>query len=132
MSAAHFILYVAEPQRSRDFYAAVLAQAPRLEVPGMTEFVLPASGGCAVLGLMPEAGIRRLLGDALPDPALAQGIPRAELYLLLDEDPTPFIERALAAGARRLSALQPRDWGHRAAYLLDPDGHVLAMAQPLV
>jgi predicted alpha/beta superfamily hydrolase len=44
MSAAHFILYVAEPQRSRDFYAAVLAQAPRLEVPGMTEFVLPGFG----------------------------------------------------------------------------------------
>lgn len=97
----------------------------------MTEFALPGTGGGAVLGLMPEAGIRRLLGEVLPDPARARGIPRAELYLLLDEDPTPYIERALAAGARLLSALQPRDWSHRAAYLLDLDGHVLALAQSL-
>lgn len=122
---AHFILYVRDARASAAFYREVLAVAPRLDVPGMTEFDL-ASG--AVLGLMPEAGIARLLGEALPSPAAARGVPRAELYLLVDE-PGAFHARALAAGAAELSALAPRPWGHDAAYSLDPDAHVLAFAR---
>jgi uncharacterized protein len=124
---AHTILYVADQARSAAFYTAVLAQAPRLDVPGMTEYEL---AGGAVLGLMPEAGIRRLLGDRLPDPAQARGGPRAELYLLVS-DPDAYHCRALEHGARELSPLAPRDWGDRAAYALDPDGHVLAFAEPM-
>jgi len=121
----HFILYVSDQVRSTAFYASVLGVAPSLNVPGMTEFELD---GGAVLGLMPEAGIRRLLGPALPDLTAGQGVPRAELYLV-SGDPRPFHERALAAGARELSAVAPRDWGHLAGYSLDPDGHVIAFAQ---
>ncbi len=123
----YFILYVSDQAASTVFYAAVLADQPRLNVPGMTEFALP---GGAVLGLMPESGIRKLLGPALPDPSAARGIPRAELYLLVDQ-PAVYIERALASGATLLSPLQPRDWGHLAAYCLDIDGHVLAFAAEL-
>lgn len=123
---AHFILYVSNQLASARFYEAALGVAPRLDVPGMTEIEL---GGC-VLGLMPEAGIRRLLGEAIADPATARGVPRAELYLLVD-DPAACHARALAAGARELSPLSPRDWGHAAAYSLDPDGHVLAFARAL-
>lgn len=122
-----FVLYVASQARSAEFYSAVLGKGPRLNVPGMTEFDL---GGGAVLGLMPETGIKRLLGDSLPDPAQAHGVPRAELYLLVEDAATSHT-RALDAGARELSPLLPRDWGHRAAYSLDPDGHVLAFAEPL-
>jgi len=124
---AHFILYVADQERSAAFYEAALGTPPRLHVPGMTEFAL-AGGG--VLGLMPERGIARLLGPALPDPAGARGVPRAELYLVVDA-PQSCHDRALAAGARELSPLSPRDWGHVAAYSLDADGHVLAFAAPL-
>lgn len=124
MSATHLILYVADQRRSAAFWTAVLARAPRLDVPGMTEFDLP---GGAVLGLMPEAGIRRLLGARLPDPSAARGVPRAELYLLVD-DPQALHARALAAGAVELDPLRPRNWGQRVAYALDPDGHVLASA----
>jgi uncharacterized protein len=90
----------------------------------MTEFELP---GGAVLGLMPVAGIRRLLGRAIPDPDAAAGIPRSELYLVVD-DASVYHQRALAAGARELSPVEHRDWGHVAGYTLDPDGHVLAFA----
>jgi uncharacterized glyoxalase superfamily protein PhnB len=92
----------------------------------MTEFSLNDG---AVLGLMPQAGIKRLLGDKLPDPAGAGRTPRAELYLLVD-DPAGHHQRALQSGARELSPLLPRDWGHTAGYSLDPDGHVLAFARP--
>jgi uncharacterized protein len=124
ITGAHLILYVRDQGTSRRFYAAALGVDPILDVPGMTEFPL---GTGAVLGLMPVAGIRRLLGDRLPDPGTAAGIPRAELYLRV-ADPAAYHARALAAGARELSPLLPRDWGDLAAYSLDPDGHVLALA----
>ena len=123
---AHFILFVADQRAACAFYRAVLALEPRLDVPGMTEFEL---AGGAVLGLMPEQGIRRLLGERLPDPAGARGVPRVELYLVVD-DVEAGHRRALAAGAVELSAAADREWGHRVSYLLDHDGHVLAFATP--
>ncbi len=122
---AHFILFVRDQGASRRFWEAALAVTPSLDVPGMTELPLP---GGAVLGLMPAAGIKRLLGATLPDPASADGVPRAEVYLVV-ADPAAAHARALAAGARELSPLVARDWGHEAAYALDPDGHVVAFAR---
>lgn len=121
---SHFILYVSDQEKSTQFYTQVLAQEPRLHVPGMTEFALP---GGAVLGLMPEKNICALLGPQLPDPQLARGVPRAELYLLVQE-PHDYHSRALSAGARELSPPLPRSWGHTAGYSLDLDSHVLAFA----
>jgi uncharacterized protein len=125
MPAALFVLYVADQAAARAFYTRALGREPQLDVPGMTEFAL---GEGAALGLMPAAGIRRLLGPALPDPAAAAGTPRAELYLRV-EGAAAAHARALAAGARELSPLAARNWGERVAYSLDPDGHVLAFAE---
>jgi len=121
---AEFILYVADQEAATAFWCDVLGQAPSLNVPGMTEFSL-AEG--AVLGLMPEEGIAALLGAALPDPAGARGVPRAEVYLVVD-DPAAYHSRALTAGAVELSPLMERDWGDEVAYCIDADGHVLAFA----
>ena len=124
MESTLIVLYVADQDRSTAFYRAVLICEPVLNVPGMTQFLLP---GGATLGLMPVDAIRRLL------PALARGkdavAPRCELYLVV-YDPGAFHRRALDSGAAELDALAPRDWGDDAAYSLDPDGHVLAFAQP--
>ncbi len=121
---SNIILYVSDQQRSRDFYAQVLQLAPTLDVPGMTEFLLSES---LVLGLMPEKGIVRLLGNAIKNPALAAGIPRAELYLSV-EQPQQYHQRALQAGANELKAYSLMNWGDMAAYSLDPDGHILVFA----
>ena len=118
---AHFILYVTDQQRSSRFYTAALDAEPQLDVPGMTEFSL---GPSAVLGLMPTEAIRRLL-PGLPEPDVGAAPPRAELYLVVD-DPVSAHQRALDAGARELSPVSARDWGHMAGYSLDPDGHVVA------
>jgi catechol 2,3-dioxygenase-like lactoylglutathione lyase family enzyme len=126
VARTNFILYVRDQRASADFYRRVLAVEPTLDVPGMTEFRL---GDGVVLGLMPERGITRLLKGAV-DPASAGGVPRAEVYLLVD-DPAGYHARALAAGARELSSLEARDWGEAAAYSQDPDGHVLAFARSL-
>jgi len=96
----NIILYVGDQAKSREFYAIILGKAPRLDVPGMTEFEL--SDTC-ILGLMPEKGIKRLL-PAMPDPETAGGIPRAEVYLTVP-DPEVYHVRALAAGARAAQGL---------------------------
>lgn len=121
---ANFILYVADQRLSTEFYATVLARQPDLNVPGMTEFKISES---CVLGLMPEAGIKRLLGERLPDPSGANGVPRAEVYLTV-HDPQAYHQRAIENGARELSPLALRNWGDEVAYSLDPDGHVLCFA----
>lgn len=127
ISGVLFILYVADQERSTNFYRQLFDVEPSLYVQGMTEFTL---GENYKIGLMPEAGIKRLLGAALPDPALASGIARSEFYMLV-EDPDALHRRALDCGAREISPLQPRGWGDLAAYSLDPDGHVLAFAKTI-
>ena len=122
---SHFILYVADPRASAGFYSRVLGRPPSLDVPGMTEFELTPD---SVLGLMPASGIRRLLGDPLPDLVAGNGVAKAELYLVV-EGAQAHHARALAEGARELSPLGPRSWGHEVAYSLDPDGYVLAFAE---
>jgi len=120
----HFILYVKDRARSTQFYKNVLGIEPSLDVPGMTEFELP---GGSIIGLMPEAGIKKLLNGKTEDPSAANGIPRCEIYLLVD-DPQYYYDSALQNGALEISPLSLRDWGHRAAYCADPDGHILAFA----
>jgi len=85
------ILYVKDQDRSTAFYKQVLGFEPTLNDPCMTEFKL---GEGYFLGLMPEKGIKLLLAGALPDPAIAKGVPRAELYLSVD-DPFEFHQRSI-------------------------------------
>ena len=124
LSESYFILYVADQRRSRAFYSTVFELEPRLDVPGMTEFALPSGG---VLGLMPETGIVDLLSLKLDNPARANGITRAELYLL-HPSASAYHARSLLAGAKELSPMLPRAWGHHAAYSQDKDGYILAFA----
>lgn len=124
MKAIHFILYVSNQERSSKFYEKIFELQPRLNVPGMTEFEL--SNG-TILGLMPESGINKLLEDKIKSPSQASGIPRSELYLVVDE-PERFHLRALELGAKELSPFQKRDWGDSVAYSSDLDGHILAFA----
>ena len=121
---AHFILYVEDQARSRAFYGQVLDQRTVLDVPGMTEFEL---GVDAILGLMPEAGIRRLLPELDPGPGGPASRLRAELYLHT-ASPAASYARALAAGATALSPPELRAWGDVVAYCLDPDRYVIAFA----
>ncbi len=128
------ILYVANQDVSREFYRRVLLMEPVLDVPGMTEFRLNDG---ALLGLMPENGIAKIICEAddfeqstlspMPHPSLGKGIPRCELYLPVD-DPSEWLERVVNAGGKAISKASLRNWGDDVAYGCDPDGHVLAFA----
>lgn len=121
---SHFILYVRDQKVSCSFYEQVLGYKPKLNVPGMTEFLLSAD---SVLGLMPEKGIKQLLGSSIQNPESTNGISRAEIYLVVIS-PEEYMDRAISAGGRLLSKVEPRNWGDRVGYIADLDGHVLALA----
>lgn len=119
------ILYVSDQERSKSFYETILKKQPLLHVPGMTEFQLNES---ILLGLMPENGIVKILGDKTPHPGKGNGIPRCELYLPVN-DPQDFLRIAVKAGAKEISPPELRTWGDTVAYCSDPDGHVIAFAK---
>ncbi len=123
MNEAYFILYVHDQARSATYYGEVLAQTPIVDVPGITEFQLNEG---SILAVMPVKSAAKLLGESV-FPA-SSGVPKAELYLVVD-GPERFHRRALSCGGSELSPMQLRDWGHRAAYSVDTDGHVLAFAE---
>ena len=125
MKIIEFILYVSEQQKSKNFYEKLLAIYPHLDVPGMTEFILSEN---VKLGLMPNNGIAKILQDKTPHPATGNGIPRCELYLKVD-NPEEYIKRSLELGSKIISPFKNRDWGDRAGYISDPDGHIIAFAE---
>ncbi len=125
MKQIEFILYVADQEKSRNFYENVLGIKPCLDVPGMTEFRLAEN---IKLGLMPNNGIAKILADKTPHPNQGQGIPRCELYLKV-ENPSEYLKRGINAGAKEISKLESRDWGDKTGYISDLDGHIIAFAE---
>src|SRR5690606_3048297 len=123
----HTILYVIDQAASREFYSRILGMEPVLDVPGMTEFKF---SDCFTLGLMPHSSINKILQGKTEDPASGSGIPRCELYLYVDDTEAEY-QNAVALNAKVLSAPADRDWGDRAFYLADPDGHIVAFAKQL-
>lgn len=126
LNSTEIILYVENQGISCAFYQALLGFAPILDVPGMTEFEL---GPYCKLGLMPNAGIAKILADKMPHPAEANGIPRCELYLQVN-DIESACTHALKTGAKLIADLAHRDWGDQVCYMADPDGHIIAFATP--
>ncbi len=122
-----FILYVKDQRASALFYAELLNIKPVLDVPGMTEFQLNAN---CKLGLMPEEGIAKIIMPALPHPDKANGIPRCELYLMV-EDISVYYERIKKLNAKIVNEIAGRDWGDTVFYAADADGHVIAFAEKI-
>lgn len=119
------ILYVSDQARSTAFYERLFRKEADLNVPGMTEFIV-AEG--FKLGLMPNKGIATILQEHTPHPDEGNGIPRCELYFLVEDLQLEF-DNAHNAGAQLISPIQDRDWGDQACYFADPDGHIIAFAE---
>ncbi len=125
VKALETILYVKSQDLSTRFYRELFRCEPDLNVPGMTEFVVSEH---VKIGLMPVDGIVRLLGNAIPNPSHADGIPRCELYFIVEDVHAEF-QHAIECGAIMISPVLLRDWGDSVCYFSDPDGHVIAFAQ---
>ena len=82
-----------------------------------------------MLGLFERDGFA---GEAAADPIPADPSRQTatEIYVRMD-DARSAVERLRELGARELKQLEPKVWGHEAAYFADPDGNVVAVAQAL-
>lgn len=118
------ILYVEELARASTFYDAAFGWPKSVDVPVYVEYELNEG---ARLGLMTQGNTRHFLGPALGALRPMDGCPRAEVYLRVD-DLDGVIRRLDALGARCTSPRARRAWGDDAAYYLDHDGYVLAVA----
>ena len=127
ISLTQIILYVSNQEKSKDFYAKIFRKGPDLHVSGMTEFIL--SDSCK-LGLMPNNGIAKILKDKMPNPETGTGIPRCELYFYVENIESEF-NNALENGALLISPIEDRNWGDKACYFSDSDGHIIAFAQKI-
>lgn len=119
------ILYVNDQATSARFYQQLFRQAPSLNVPGMTEFIV---GDNCKIGIMPNKSIAAILTDKTQHPDKGNGIPRCELYLHIEDIQREY-DNALASGATLISPILDRDWGDTVCYFSDPDGHIIAFAR---
>lgn len=119
------ILYVRNQEESCLFYKKLFRREPDLHVPGMTEFNV--SDNCKI-GLMPNNGIAKILGNKTPHPDSGNGIPRCELYFYVENIQLEF-DNAIKSGAKLISGIADRDWGDSVCYFSDPDGHIIAFAE---
>jgi predicted enzyme related to lactoylglutathione lyase len=119
------ILYVKDHQKSTQFYEQLFRKTADLNVPGMTEFIL---NDFCKLGLMPNDGIAKIITPTLPHPNLGNGIPRCELYFLVDNLQEEY-QNIKEFGAKIISEIEERNWGDTAFYFSDLDGHVIAFAE---
>lgn len=120
-----FILYVKDQQKSTSFYSTLFRKDPDLNVSGMTEFIL---NDFCKLGLIPIDGIAKIITPKLAHPNLGNGIPRCELYFIVENIQIEF-EHVVKMNAPIISYIEERNWGDLAFYFSDLDGHVIALAE---
>ena len=123
----HVIVAVDDVNRSAAFYQDVFGW-PRNDRIDYDEYVeLHSPDG--TLGLCERDTYGHLTGATPMTPQNGDVSP-AYLYVRV-ADVREAIAKLEEAGARPLSPLAPRSWGEEAAWFADPDGNVVAVAQPL-
>ncbi len=116
------ILYVRDLDASISFYRDVLGVPFKFSEHDYAEFATEGSR----LGLYERGRLPELIGDA----ALEEAGPAAEiLFLVSDVDAEA--NRLRSLGVEILTGPVDRPWGHRTVHLLDPDGHVVEVAQEI-
>jgi catechol 2,3-dioxygenase-like lactoylglutathione lyase family enzyme len=122
----HLVLAVSDVDRAKQFYGDAFGWKPHLEWPGeYAELELPDNDW---LGLYREDGFAESAGAPVEE--LKRGrYSGAELYVQVT-DVGEATKALREAGAKALSPLAKRGWGHDAAYFADPDGNIVAVARP--
>jgi lactoylglutathione lyase len=82
--------------------------------------------GTTRLALFERHAMAETLGMTLEAPA--ESAPGFELGFKVDDVDGAFVE-LVAAGAAAVTAPIDRAWGQRTAYVRDPDGHLIELAQ---
>lgn len=118
----YVILYVDDLEASVAFYRDLLGLEHRFTDQGYAEFAT----GPTRFALYGQARLPELIGRTSTGATHPQG----EVLFLVD-DVDAEAERLREAGVEVLLGPRDRPWGHRTLHLLDPDGHVVELAQEI-
>lgn len=118
------ILYVRDLDASVAFYRDVLGVPLKFSEHGYAEFATEGSR----LGLYERGRLPELIGEAARRSEEAG--PAAEVLFLV-EDVDAEADRMRSLGVEIATGPVDRPWGHRTVHLLDPDGHVVEVAQEI-
>jgi catechol 2,3-dioxygenase-like lactoylglutathione lyase family enzyme len=120
----YVVLIVADLDASLHFYTQVLG----LELGHRSGAFAQLRTGATRLALYERQAMAETLGRALrpPDP----DAPGFELGFKVPDCDVAWAQ-LLARGAQPVAAPTTRTWGQRTAYLSDPDGHLIELAQDL-
>jgi lactoylglutathione lyase len=117
----YVILYVRDLEASIAFYRDLIGLPFKFAENGYAEFATEGTR----FGLYERARLPDLIGREA-----AEGAPSGEV-LFLTEDVDEEARRLKEAAVGILSGPADRPWGHRTLHVLDPDGHLVELAQDI-
>ncbi|HEX2090589.1 MAG TPA: VOC family protein [Actinomycetota bacterium] len=117
----YVILYVRDMEASIAFYRDVIGLSFKFRQSTYAEFATEGTK----FALFERSAVPDLIGRPV-----TEGGPTGEVAFVVD-DVNAEAERLAAAGVRILTPPTDRPWGHRTLYVLDPDGHVVELAQEI-
>lgn len=125
MNKTYFIIYVDNFDKTKMFYEILFDIKPIIDEPRMCEFELPNG---LTLGIMPNSSFEKLFGGDYIFNDKKKSTPKFELYFQVN-NPETFHKKAKQLGALELRKIEKMDWGDKAAYSINHDGHILAFAE---
>jgi lactoylglutathione lyase len=118
----YIVLIVEDLERSLAFYTQTLG----IPLKHRAEAFAQLETGATRLALFTRQAMAETLGMGLEKPA--ENAPGFELGFKVDNIDEAYRELR-AAGAPEVIAPTDRPWGQRTAYVRDPDGHLIELAQ---
>ena len=120
----YVVLIVADLERALSFYTGTLG----LALQHRAEKYAQMKAGTTRLSLYTRDAMAETLGTAIDGPSPAA--PTFELGFKVSDCDAAFAE-LVAAGAAGVVPPTTRPWGQRTAYVRDPDGNLIELAQDL-
>jgi lactoylglutathione lyase len=120
----YVVLIVADLERAATFYRQTLGLTLQHRAEKFVQFDV----GGTRLGLYTREAMQETLGSKLEPPS--PSAPAFEIGFKVDDCDAAFAE-LVRAGASVVTEPTTRPWGQRTAYLRDPDGNLVEIAQDL-
>ena len=120
----YVVLVVADLDQSLSFYTETLG----LKLQHRADEYAQIGAGTTRLSLYTRDAMQKTLGVVLDAPSLSA--PSFELGFKVSDCDAAFSE-LVAAGAPAVTRPTTRSWGQRTAYVRDPDGNLIELAQDL-